>query len=195
MQRFVCLLLAFVATSAWSDDSSNTTEAIFAGGCFWCMEPPYDELEGVLDTTSGYIGGHVSDPSYEQVVTGTTGHAEVVRVTYDPERVRYNDLLKVFWRNIDPLDGEGQFCDRGSPYRPGIFYLNEEQKALAERTKRKVGEHFGQDIPVEVTEAGTFYEAEDYHQNYYQRNPVRYRFYRNRCGRDQRLEQLWGRNG
>jgi len=194
MLRLTFLLLALVAANAWSDDTSNTAEAIFAGGCFWCMEPPYDEMEGVLDTTSGYIGGHVSDPSYEQVVTGTTGHAEVVRVTYDPERVRYADLLKVFWRNIDPLDGEGQFCDRGSPYRPGIFYLDEDQRALAERTKRKVGEHFDRDIPVEVTEASTFYEAEDYHQNYYQKNPIRYRFYRNRCGRDQRLEALWGRN-
>lgn len=172
----------------------ETATATFAGGCFWCMEPPYDKLEGVLSTTAGYIGGSVPDPSYEQVSSGTTGHAEAVQVTYDREQIGYQDLLDVFWRNIDPLDGGGQFCDRGSQYRSAIFYHNERQQRLAEASKQHIDEEAGLPGPVVtgIVEAGTFYEAEEYHQNYYEKNPIRYRFYRWNCGRGARLEELWG---
>ncbi|WP_405231025.1 peptide-methionine (S)-S-oxide reductase MsrA [Lentisalinibacter salinarum] len=166
--------------------------ATFAGGCFWCMEPPYDKLEGVKSTVSGFMGGHVKDPSYQQVVRGGTGHAEVVQVTYDPEVVSYETLLAVYWRNVDPFDGGGQFCDRGASYRPEIFWHTAAQRETAAASKSELQERFDQEIAVAVTEAGEFYPAEDYHQNYYEKNPVRYKFYRWNCGRDQRLEEVWG---
>jgi peptide-methionine (S)-S-oxide reductase len=168
--------------------------AIFAGGCFWCMEPPFDETEGVLSTTSGYIGGHVADPTYRQVVSGTTGHTEAVRVVFDPERVTYAQLLDVFWRNIDPLTPDRQFCDVGSQYRAGIFHLSDDQRRAAEASKVAIERsgRFEQPIVTEITEASTFYEAEEYHQDYYRKNPIRYRFYRANCGRDRRLAELWG---
>ena len=168
--------------------------ATFAGGCFWCMEPPYDKLDGVESTVSGYMGGHVENPTYEQVVRGGTGHAEVVQVSYDPEVVSYEELLKVFWRNIDPLDAGGQFCDRGNSYRSEIFYHTQAQKRAAEASGKRLEEsgRFDQPIATAITEAGEFYPAETYHQNYYQENPLRYKFYRWNCGRDQRLEELWG---
>ena len=168
--------------------------ATFAGGCFWCMEPPYDKLEGVLSTTSGYTGGTKVDPTYQEVSAGGTGHAEAVQVTYDPSQVSYQELLEVFWRNVDPLDAGGQFCDRGDSYRTGIFVHDEEQRRLAEESKRKLAEseRFAQPIVTEVVDAGDFYPAEDYHQDYYRKNPVRYKFYRWNCGRDQRLTDLWG---
>jgi peptide-methionine (S)-S-oxide reductase len=167
--------------------------AIFAGGCFWCMEPPFDEVAGVLSTTSGYIGGHLPDPTYRQVVSGTTGHAEAVRVVFDPERVTYEQLLDVFWPNIDPLTPDRQFCDVGSQYRSGIFYLDEGQRVAAEASKAAIdgSGRFGQPIVTEITEASTFYEAEEYHQDYYRKNPIRYRFYRTSCGRDRRVAELW----
>jgi peptide-methionine (S)-S-oxide reductase len=166
--------------------------ATFAGGCFWCMEPPYDKLEGVKSTVSGFMGGHVKDPSYQQVVRGGTGHAEVVQVTYDPEVVSYETLLAVYWRNVDPFDGAGQFCDRGASYRPEIFWHTAAQREAAAASKSDLQERLDQDIAVAVTEAGAFYPAEDYHQDYYEKNPVRYKFYRWNCGRDQRLEEVWG---
>ncbi|WP_405242201.1 peptide-methionine (S)-S-oxide reductase MsrA [Lentisalinibacter salinarum] len=166
--------------------------ATFAGGCFWCMEPPYDKLEGVKSTVSGFMGGHVKDPTYQQVVRGGTGHAEVVQVTYDPEVVSYETLLAVYWRNVDPFDGGGQFCDRGASYRPEIFWHTAAQRETAAASKSELQERFDQEIAVAVTEAGEFYPAEDYHQNYYEKNPVRYKFYRWNCGRDQRLEEVWG---
>ena len=169
--------------------------ATFAGGCFWCMEPPYDEIPGVISTTSGYIGGQKKNPTYEEVSSGRTGHTEAVQVVYDPKKVSYQKLLDVFWMNIDPTTPNAQFCDHGSQYRSGIFYHNEEQMRLAlasrdqiERTKR-----FREPIVTEITKAATFYPAEDYHQDYYKKNPLRYKFYRANCGRDQRLEQLWGK--
>ena len=173
---------------------TRTESAIFAGGCFWCMEPPYDELDGVISTTSGYTGGTVADPSYDQVSAGVTGHYEVVRVTYDPSVVSYETLLDVFWRNIDPLDGGGQFCDRGSQYRSAIFYANDEQERLARASKRNLehGEALEGPVKTEILAATTFYAAEEYHQDYYQKNPLRYRFYRYSCGRDARLEEVWG---
>ncbi len=168
--------------------------ATFAGGCFWCMEPPFDRLEGVVSTTSGYTGGTVAGPSYEQVSAGGTGHVEAVRVVYDPAKVDYRTLLEVFWRNVDPLDAAGQFCDRGQEYRPVVFVHDEEQRRLAAATKAALAAsgRFERPIAVAVEPARDFYVAEDYHQDYYLKNPVRYRFYRWNCGRDGRLEQVWG---
>jgi len=172
----------------------GTATAIFAGGCFWCMEHPFDELDGVISTTSGYTGGHVANPTYHQVSSGTTGHAEAVRVIYDPAKIGYDKLLEVFWHNVDPLDAGGQFCDRGSQYRTGIFYTTEEQRRLAEASKKALEDSGRLPAPIvtEIVEAGPFYPAEDYHQDYYKTNPVRYKFYRFTCGRDQRLEEVWG---
>jgi peptide-methionine (S)-S-oxide reductase len=172
----------------------KTEVAIFAGGCFWCMEPPYDKLEGVISTTSGYAGGKTVNPTYEQVSSGETGHIEVVRIEYDPAKVSYDKLLEVFWRNIDPLDAGGQFCDRGAHYRSAILYLNEDQKRAAEASKARLEGPGGLGKPVatELLPVYAFYAAEAYHQDYYKKNPVRYRFYRMNCGRDARLKALWG---
>jgi len=169
--------------------------ATFAGGCFWCMEPPFDELGGVLSTTSGYTGGRTPDPTYEAVSAGGTGHVEAVQVIYDPAKIGYERLLEVFWRNIDPTDDGGQFCDRGSQYRAAIFAHDEKQRALAELSKAAVlaDRPFRAAIVTEILPSAAFHPAEGYHQNYYQTNPVRYKFYRYRCGRDQRLEALWGK--
>jgi len=194
----VSILVAGPARSENEDkpmtDSKNLAKATFAGGCFWCMEPPFDKLDGVISSTSGYIGGHKKDPTYEQVSSGTTGHAEAVEIVYDPKKVTYEKLLAVFWRNVDPTTANRQFCDVGSQYRTGVFYHDEEQKRLAERSKRELDESGKLPSPVvtEITEAGEFYPAEDYHQDYYKKNPIRYKYYRFGCGRDKRLEQLWG---
>ena len=173
---------------------SQTARAIFAGGCFWCMEPPFDKLEGVIATTSGYSGGHTENPTYKQVSSDTTGHFEVIEITYDPVKINYETLLNVFWHNIDPLDRYGQFCDKGESYRTAIFYLNEQQKELANASVKKLvaSTYFESPIVTEVLSAKTFYPAEDYHQDYYQKNPIRYKYYRFACGRDKRLEELWG---
>lgn len=168
--------------------------ATFAGGCFWCMEPPFEKLPGVVDVVSGYTGGRIKDPTYEQVSSGGTGHLEAVQVVYDPARVSYARLLEVFWKNVDPTTPNRQFCDVGEQYGTAIFHHDDEQKTLAldskaslERTKR-----FPEPIVTPVRPAATFYRAEEYHQDYHRKNPVRYRFYRFNCGRDQRLKQLWG---
>jgi peptide-methionine (S)-S-oxide reductase len=168
--------------------------ATFAGGCFWCMEPPFDELDGVVSTTSGYIGGDTINPTYQAVSSGRTGHTEAVEVLYDPERISYGQLLEVFWRNVDPLTANGQFCDFGSQYRTGIFFHTPEQERLARESKARLDRspRFSDPIVTEITEAGAFYAAEEYHQDYYQKNPIRYKFYRYGCGRDARLEALWG---
>ncbi|HEX6111976.1 MAG TPA: peptide-methionine (S)-S-oxide reductase MsrA [Geminicoccaceae bacterium] len=203
-RRFVpalaAVVVALAATAAAGEQESVATPedgqalATFAGGCFWCMEPPYDKLDGVLATISGYIGGSTADPTYKEVSAGDTGHAEAVQVTYDPAKVSYDELLEVFWRNVDPLDAGGQFCDRGDQYRTGIFVHDDEQRRLAQASKQALEEsgRFEQPIVTEIEEAGRFYPAEDYHQDYYEKNPVRYNFYRWNCGRDARLEQLWG---
>ena len=170
-----------------------TATAVFAGGCFWCMEPPYDKLPGVVATTSGYTGGQKVNPTYEQVSAGDTGHIEAVQITYDPKQVSYEKLLEVFWHNVDPLDKGGQFCDRGSTYTTAIFYQNEEQKTLAEQSKAAIEKQLGKSVVTAIRPATTFYSAEEYHQDYYQKNPLRYKYYRYSCGRDQRLEQLWGK--
>ena len=168
--------------------------ATFAGGCFWCMEPPYDELDGVIRTTSGYIGGETPNPTYRQVSAGGTGHAEVVQVVYDPDVVTYAALLDVFWHNVDPTQVDGQFCDHGDQYRTAIFFHDAAQEALARQSLEQLRQDkpFDGEIVTEITAAGTFYPAEDYHQDYYQTNPVRYKFYRWNCGRDQRLAEIWG---
>jgi peptide-methionine (S)-S-oxide reductase len=194
-RKTVVLLLALIlaATAGPQAPAQDATEtAVFAGGCFWCMEPPFDKLDGVTSTVSGYAGGHVEDPTYQEVTAGGTGHAEVVRVTYDPSVVSYERLLHVFWRNVDPFDAGGQFCDRGASYRTGIFYNSPEQARLARRSKRQLSRRFSRGIVTEIEELEAFYPAEDYHQNYYQRNPLRYRLYRTRCRRDARLEAVWG---
>ncbi|MEZ5652963.1 MAG: peptide-methionine (S)-S-oxide reductase MsrA [Burkholderiaceae bacterium] len=168
--------------------------AIFAGGCFWCMEPPYDKLDGVSSTTSGYTGGKAENPTYEQVSAGITGHTEAVRVVYDPAKVDYARLLEVFWHNVDPTVSDRQFCDVGSQYRPGIFPVDDAQWEAAQASLARLQQTkpFRDPIKVEITRAGPFYAAEEYHQNYYEKNPIRYKYYRYSCGRDQRLEQVWG---
>jgi peptide-methionine (S)-S-oxide reductase len=168
-------------------------QATFAGGCFWCMEQPFDKLEGVVSTTSGYTAGTVAKPTYEAVSSGRTGHTEAVQIVYDPAKVSYDRLLYVFWRNVDPFDARGQFCDKGSQYRPGIYFHDDEQRRLAEASLRELQGRFKDPIAVEIAPATAFYAAEDYHQDYYQKNPARYRFYRFGCGRDGRLKQVWGK--
>lgn len=182
-----------VPTYAQTAEEESVAVATFAGGCFWCMEPPFDKLEGVLSTTSGYMGGRVRNPSYKDVVTGTTGHYEVVQIEYDPAQVSYEELLEVFWRNIDPLDDQGQFCDKGKQYLSAIFSHNQEQEDLAQASKQELetSGRFAEPIATEILDAETFYKAESYHQDYYQKNPRRYQFYRYACGRDQRLAELW----
>jgi len=171
-----------------------TAKATFAGGCFWCMEEAFDAVPGVIATTSGYTGGQVKNPTYEQVSSGRTGHAEAVQVEYDPSKVTYARLLEVFWRNIDPTQKDAQFCDYGSQYRSGIFYHDDEQKRLAEASRAALAKSkpFKSEIVTEITKAAQFYPAEDYHQNYYLKNPARYKFYKSGCGRAARLKQLWG---
>jgi len=199
------MLLSFVAAAtvvAGNDSMKKTTEpatgkfekATFAGGCFWCMEAPFDKLPGVVSVTSGYTGGNMKHPTYKQVSAGGTGHAEAVQVVYDPTRIGYTKLLDVFWHNTDPTVVDRQFCDVGSQYRTGIFYHSEEQRLLALKSKEALenSKPFKGPIVTEVTEAGEFYPAEEYHQHYYKKNPIRYRYYRNGCGRDQRLKELWG---
>ncbi|MDO9387608.1 MAG: peptide-methionine (S)-S-oxide reductase MsrA [Thiobacillus sp.] len=190
---FTVFLLAALAMPGMA--SAALAKATFAGGCFWCMEPPYDKLDGVVSTTSGYIGGHTKNPTYEAVSAGGTGHAEAVEITYDPARIGYAKLLQVFWRNIDPTVHNRQFCDIGDPYRSAIFYHDAEQRQLAEQSKAALDKTkpFPQPIVTEIVAAGVFTPAEAYHQDYYLKNPVRYKFYRHRCGRDQRLEELWGK--
>ncbi|MCZ6804195.1 MAG: peptide-methionine (S)-S-oxide reductase MsrA, partial [Proteobacteria bacterium] len=164
--------------------------------CFWCMEAPFDKLEGVASTTSGYTGGHTKNPTYKQNSSGRTGHTEAVQIVYDPEQVSYEKLLDVFWHNIDPTTPDRQFCDRGNQYRSEIFYHNDKQKQLAESSKAALDKNkpFKEPIVTQVSKASTFYAAEDYHQDYYKKNPIRYRYYRHGCGRDKRLEQLWGKS-
>jgi peptide-methionine (S)-S-oxide reductase len=168
--------------------------ATFAMGCFWCAEDAYEGLAGVESVISGYTGGRVQDPTYEQVSGHGTGHWEAIQIVYDPQATSYEALLDVFWRNVDPTDGGGQFCDRGDQYRTGIFVHDEEQRRLAEASKQALEDsgRFEQPILTEIVAAGPFYPAEDYHQDYYEKNPLRYDFYRWNCGRDARLEQLWG---
>jgi peptide-methionine (S)-S-oxide reductase len=171
----------------------NSATAIFAGGCFWCMEKPFDEIAGVVSTTSGYTGGDLANPTYQQVGSGGTGHIESVKIVYDKTRVTYAQLLDTYWKQVDPFDGDGQFCDQGETYVPAIFVANPQEQAAAEASKRTIEARFpGQTIGVRIIPAKTFWDAEGYHQDYYIKNPVRYAYYRNGCGRDARLRAVWG---
>ena len=187
-------LPATAQTRASAAPAEGLARATFAGGCFWCMEPPFEALDGVVSVTSGYIGGERKSPTYEEVSSGGTGHTEAVEILYDPKRVTYERLLEVFWVNIDPTTRNRQFCDVGEQYRTGVFVHGEEQRRLAQASKEQVSrtKPFPQPIVTEIAEAGPFYVAEEYHQDYYKKNPVRYRLYRYNCGRDKRLQQLWG---
>jgi len=182
------------AGTAQAAPSPGLARATFAGGCFWCMEPPYEKLPGVVEVISGYTGGRQPNPTYEEVSSGGTGHLEAVQVVYDPARVSYAKLLEVFWRNVDPTTPNRQFCDVGEQYGTAILYDDEEQKRLALESKAQLerSKPFAQPIVTPVLAASEFYRAEEYHQDYYKKNPVRYRLYRFNCGRDRRLTQLWG---
>jgi peptide-methionine (S)-S-oxide reductase len=198
---FALLTIFTVTTGVNADEKtmkpsdSNYAKATFAGGCFWCMEPPFDKLDGVTSTTSGYIGGKEESPTYQQVSAGQTGHAEAVQILYDPGKVSYRKLLEVFWMQINPTTPDRQFVDVGSQYRSGIFYHDDEQRRLAEESKKEMAGsgRFEGPIVTEITQAGSFWPAEDYHQDYYTRNPLRYKFYRFGSGRDQYLEKVWGK--
>ena len=185
------LLLAGATVAA----ATNLEKATFAGGCFWCMEHPFDEIPGVVSVTPGYTGGQKKSPTYEEVSAGGTGHAESVQIVYDPARVTYERLLEVFWHNIDPVAKDRQFCDSGHQYRSAIFYHNEEQHRLALQSKAALEKNktFKEPIATEIVQATEFYPAEEYHQHYYKKNPIRYKYYRTSCGRDKRLKELWGK--
>ncbi len=190
------LLVAASITLSLSTSGAQAQEletAIFAGGCFWCVEADFDKVPGVVETVSGYTGGAVEDPTYEAVSAGGTGHREAVQITYDPDQVTFEELLTVFWHSVDPTDAGGQFCDRGESYTTAVFVEDAEQRRAAKASKEAAAEELGQEIvtPIEE-EAGPFYPAEEYHQNYYKKNSLTYRFYRWRCGRDARIEELWG---
>jgi peptide-methionine (S)-S-oxide reductase len=189
---FPTFLLALVAAPA--DVSAGQARATFAGGCFWCMEPPFEKLPGVVSVTSGYTGGQRKNPSYREVSSGGTGHLESVEIVYDPAKVGYEKLLEVFWHNIDPTTPHRQFCDIGEQYGTAIFVHDETQRRLAEESKRRLEQSrpFREPIVTPILAASTFYRAEDEHQDYYKKNPLRYRMYRMSCGRDKRLKQLWG---
>ena len=194
MLRLLSALAVLLAATTVAPAQENRAIATFAGDCFWCVEADFDKVPGVVSTISGYIGGKADNPTYNQVSAGGTGHTEAVEIAYDPAKVSYQKLLDVFWRNHDPLAKDRQFCDRGDQYRPAIFYHDEEQRKLAEASKKAVQEKLAPRIVhTEVVKASTFYKAEYYHQDYYKKNPVRYKFYRYNCGRDQRLEELWGK--
>ena len=190
----ITFVSAEAQTSATPHAAPGLAKATFAGGCFWCMEPPFDELDGVISTTSGYTGGERRHPTYDEVSSGRTAHAEAVEVVYDPATITYAQLLAVFWRNVDPLMRDRQFCDRGAQYRTAIFFHDAEQERLARESKRRLDESnlFAAPVVTEITEATVFWAAEDYHQDYYLNNPLRYKWYRFGCGRDRRLEELWG---
>ena len=190
---WMVVIMATTPVLAATTEANATETATFAAGCFWCMEHPFDEMNGVISTTSGYIGGHQDQPTYQQVSSGSTGHTEAVQILFDPAKISYDQLLEIYWRNSDPTTANRQFCDVGSQYRPGIFYHNIEQQHLAQASKESIQQNksFPEDIITEITSADTFWPAEEYHQDYYIKNPIRYKFYRYNCGRDQRLEQLW----
>jgi len=197
LRLFLALVAAGVAATVYAAESPEpqpTAVATFAGGCFWCMEPPFEKLDGVLSTTVGYSGGHTPNPSYSEVSAGGTGHAEAVQIAYDPKKISYEKLLDVFWHNVDPITPDAQFCDHGTQYRTAIFYHDDTQRKVAEESKQRLNDskRFPRPIVTEIVRATDFYPAEEYHQKYHEKNPVRYNYYRWGCGRDQRLRELWG---
>ena len=189
-------LLPLMITQAGAGSPTRLEKATFAGGCFWCMTPPFEKLDGVKEVISGYTGGHTVNPTYEDVTSETTGHRESVEIAYDPSKITYEKLLDVFWRQINPTDAGGQFVDRGPSYTSAIFYHSEEQKRLAEESKKKLAGsgRFDKPIVTEILPAGAFYRAEEYHQDYWKKNPIRYKFYRYNSGRDQYLAKVWGKD-
>lgn len=188
-----CVLCIPLLVGAQAEKPANTVVATFGGGCFWCVEQAFDKVPGVVSTTSGYMGGHLKNPSYQQVSAGNTGHNEVVQVVYDPAKLTYAQLLDAFWRNIDPTQANGQFCDHGSQYRSEIYYHDDAQRKTAEASKAALQKNkpFTGEIQTLITRAGEFYAAEDYHQDYYKKNPVRYNYYKTACGREARLKEVW----
>jgi len=191
----LCLFAGVALSSGGDTVATAPAKAYFAGGCFWCMEEAFEKVEGVVSVVSGYMGGTVSDPTYEQVSAGRTGHAEAVEVSYDPAKVSYQKLLEAFWRNIDPVMPNAQFCDHGNQYRAVVFYGTEEEQRLSEESKSALerSKRFSAPIVTQLVKASTFYQAEEYHQDYYKKNPIRYKYYKFSCGRAQRLEALWGK--
>jgi peptide-methionine (S)-S-oxide reductase len=193
MKRFCWIVLLIpLLWAAPAGGAGRQAEAIFSGGCFWCMEPPFEKLQGVSAVISGYTGGHKKNPSYDEVSYGSTGHAEAVRILYNPEQISYAELVKIFWHTIDPTQANGQFCDHGDQYRTAIFYRNEEEKRLAEESKKEVEKQLKRPVVTQIVAATEFYVAEDYHQDFYKKSSVRYNMYRMGCGRDRRLRELWG---
>jgi len=192
----VSAAIAADGNKAVETHTAKTQKAIFAGGCFWCMEAPFEKLPGVVSAVSGYTGGTKENPTYEEVSSGGTGHAEAVEITFDPEKISYEKLLDVFWMNIDPTAVDRQFVDAGHQYRAAVFYLDDEQKRLAEESREKLQKsgRFTKPVVTEITQATVFYPAEDYHQDYYKKNPIRYKYYRNGSGRDQFLDSIWGKD-
>lgn len=194
----LCLIgaMAFWSPGGPVEAAVPASKAYFAGGCFWCMEEAFDKVDGVIAVVSGYMGGTVGNPTYEQVSAGQTGHAESVEVSYDPAKVTYQKLLEAFWRNVDPLTPNAQFCDHGSQYRSVIFYGSEDEKRTAEESKMEIerSKRFSTPIVTQLVQASTFYPAEEYHQDFYKKNPIRYKYYKFSCGRAQRLEALWGKS-
>lgn len=189
---FIGLFTNNQSANAQQNNQEELRSAVFAGGCFWCMETAFDPIPGVVETISGYTGGRTKDPTYEAVGKGNTGHYESLKVVYDPEKVTYEELLQVFWCNVDPFNARGQFCDTGSQYRAAIFVEDDQQREAAEKTRQAIAGRTKLRIATQVLEASEFYPAEEYHQNYYVKNPVKYKYYRNQCGRDRRLVQIWG---
>jgi peptide-methionine (S)-S-oxide reductase len=195
MMRLAALVLGLAMLGVGAAGAQTpTATATFAGGCFWCVEADFDKVPGVISTTSGYTGGHVANATYQQVSAGGTGHAEAVEVVYDPGKVSYEKLLDWFWHHVDPLARNRQFCDVGDQYRTAIFVRNDAERRLAEASKKQVAAELKAPVYTEIAAAGPFYKAEEYHQDYYVKNPVRYKFYRWNCGRDQRIEEVWGKH-
>ena len=195
LRLFAAMLISLAAAGGVAAQSPQPGQAVatFAGGCFWCVEADFDKVPGVISTTSGYTGGTLANPTYQDVGGGRTGHAEAVEIVYDPTKVSFEKLLDVFWHSIDPLVKDRQFCDVGNEYRTAIFVHGDEQKRLAEESKKAAAAKLEKLIETEIVAAGPFYKAEDYHQDYYQKNAAKYKFYRWNCGRDQRLQQIWGK--
>lgn len=199
LRRCAASLLVLIGLAGWPGSATthadSSVKAYFAGGCFWCMEEAFEQVAGVTAVVSGYMGGSVAAPTYEDVSAGRTGHAESVEVTYDPATVPYQRLLDVFWRNVDPVTPNAQFCDHGTQYRAAIFYGSEEEKRQAEESKHRLeqAKRFPQPIVTQMVPASTFYPAEEYHQDFYKKNPIRYKYYKFTCGRAQRLAALWGK--
>jgi peptide-methionine (S)-S-oxide reductase len=190
------LMVLLVAVTGSAGHAAEQAKAFFAGGCFWCMEEAFEKVEGVVSVTSGYMGGQKANPTYEEVSAGGTGHAESVEVVYDPAKVSYQKLLDHFWKNVDPITPNAQFCDHGTQYRAVVFYGNDEEKRQAEASKQSIeqAKRFKEPIVTQIVMAAKFYAAEEYHQDFYKKNPAKYKFYKFTCGRAQRLEQLWGKS-